>query len=63
MECVRASMFAARHNNHLPPPSSLQGGGTHERVPSWTDRVQYHSLPDRAGELLPEPLDPDNPDT
>lgn len=32
-------------------------------MPSWTDRIQYHSLPDRSGELLPEPLDPDHPDT
>lgn len=39
-----------------------KGGRTMERVPAWTDRVLYHSLPDRWGELLPESLDPSNPD-
>jgi hypothetical protein len=40
-----------------------KGGRVMERVPSWTDRIQYHSLPDKWGELLPEPLDPTHPDT
>lgn len=41
-----------------------KGGRVAERVPSWTDRIQYHSLPDRWGELLPEPLqDPSLPST
>lgn len=39
-----------------------KGGRVQERVPSWTDRIQYHSLADRAGELMPEPFDPDDPD-
>jgi hypothetical protein len=34
-----------------------------DRIPSWTDRIQYHSLPDRSGELMPEPLDPDHPES
>jgi hypothetical protein len=25
-----------------------KGGRVRERVPSWTDRIQYHSLPDRC---------------
>lgn len=40
-----------------------KGGRVMERVPAWTDRIQYHSLPDRWGELLPEPLDPKRPDS
>ena len=28
-----------------------------ERVPGWPDRILYHSLPSRAGELVPEPMD------
>ena len=39
-----------------------KGGRVQERVPSWTDRIQYHSLADRWGELLPEALDPTRPD-
>ena len=39
-----------------------KGGRVQERVPSWTDRIQYHSLPDRWGELLPESLDASRPD-
>jgi hypothetical protein len=39
-----------------------KGGRVQERVPSWTDRIQYHSLADRWGELLPEALDPARPD-
>ncbi len=38
-----------------------KGGRVVERVPSWTDRIQYRSLPDRWGELLPESLDPSRP--
>ncbi len=38
-----------------------KGGRTMERVPSWTDRIQYHSLVDKAGQLAPELLDPVNP--
>jgi hypothetical protein len=34
-----------------------KGGRVMERVPSWTDRIQYHSLPDKWGELMPECLD------
>ena len=40
-----------------------KGGRVRERVPSWTDRIQYHSLADRSGELLPELLDPSAPET
>jgi len=40
-----------------------KGGRVMERVPAWTDRIQYHSLPDRWGELMPEALDPLHPDT
>jgi hypothetical protein len=39
-----------------------KGGRVMERVPAWTDRIQYHSLADRWGELLPEALDPSRPD-
>lgn len=39
-----------------------KGGRVQERVPSWTDRIQYRSLADRWGELLPEALDPTRPD-
>lgn len=39
-----------------------KGGRTVDRIPSWTDRIQYHSLPDKAGQLLPEPLDPARPE-
>jgi hypothetical protein len=39
-----------------------KGGKVQERIPSWTDRIQYHSLADRSGELAPEPYDPDDPD-
>ena len=39
-----------------------KGGSVQERVPSWTDRIQYHSLPDRWGELLPESLDATRPE-
>lgn len=40
-----------------------KGGRICERVPSWTDRIQYHSIPDKWGELLPDSLDPSAPDT
>ena len=40
-----------------------KGGRVRERVPSWTDRVQYHSLPSRSGDLLPELLDPAHPES
>ena len=36
-----------------------KGGRVMERVPSWTDRIQYHSLPDKWGELMPESVDKD----
>ena len=45
------------------PPSTRPPPQVQERIPSWTDRIQYHSLADRSGELLPEPFDPDHPDT
>lgn len=37
----------------------IKGGRTVERVPSWTDRIQYHSLRSTYGRLLPESTDPD----
>jgi hypothetical protein len=40
-----------------------KGGRVVDRIPSWTDRIQYHSLTDRSGTLLPELLDPNHPDT
>jgi hypothetical protein len=40
-----------------------KGGKTVDRVPSWTDRIQYHSLASRTGQLLPELLDPSRPET
>lgn len=42
--------------------AAIKGGRTVERVPSWTDRIMFRSLPSRADNLLPESLDPDNPD-
>lgn len=36
--------------------SLFRGGGMAERVPSWPDRILYHSLPSRDGELVPEPM-------
>jgi hypothetical protein len=39
-----------------------KGGRTVERIPSWTDRIMFRSLPSRADALLPESLDPTNPD-
>lgn len=40
-----------------------KGGRVVDRVPSWTDRIQFHSLPSRSGSLAPELLDPAHPDT
>ena len=40
-----------------------KGGRVVDRIPSWTDRIQYHSLPSRMGTLAPELLDPSAPDT
>ena len=40
-----------------------KGGRVVDRVPSWTDRIQFHSLPSRTGSLAPELLDPAHPDT
>ena len=42
--------------------AAIKGGRTVERVPSWTDRIMFRSLPSRADNLLPESLDPDDPD-
>jgi len=49
-------MFITQYKEPL-----YKGGRVMERIPSWTDRIQYHSLPDRWGELLPESLDPSRP--
>lgn len=36
-----------------------KGGRIVERVPGWCDRIQYHSIRSRAGQLVPELLDDD----
>lgn len=38
-----------------------KGGRVVDRVPSWTDRIQYHSQPEKTGQLAPEPADPAKP--
>lgn len=40
-----------------------KGGRVVERLPSWTDRIQYHSLEGRMGELEAEKLDPMDPES
>lgn len=40
-----------------------KGGWMVERVPAWTDRILYHSLTSREGELRPEAQDPDDEDS
>jgi hypothetical protein len=40
-----------------------KGGRLVDRVPSWTDRILYHTLPSKRSRLVPEPLDPTNPET
>lgn len=39
-----------------------KGGKVVDRVPSWTDRIQYHSLISTLGQLVPELLHPEDPD-
>lgn len=38
-----------------------KGGRKMDRIPSFTDRVLYHSLPDRLGELFPVLEDENEP--
>ena len=32
------------------------GGRIRDRIPSWTDRILFHTIPSKHGRLLPEPM-------